>query len=420
MGVIETQGFQLDNTGRRIVVDPVTRIEGHMRCEVNVDKDNIIRNAVSTGTMWRGLEVILKGRDPRDAWAFVERICGVCTGCHALTSVRAVEDALGIRIPLNAHLIREMMAKTLQVHDHAVHFYHLHALDWVDVISALKADPKKTSELQQLVSPSHPLSSPGYFRDIQTRLKKFVESGQLGPFMNGYWGSKAYVLPPEANLMAVTHYLEALDLQKEWVKVHTIFGGKNPHPNYLVGGVVPTRQGTAHPNIVPYQVMPAADGYFMLAVGNDAQYARLCEVLGAPSLASDPRYATNAARVAHRAELVPLLQAHLRTRPAAEWLDALDAVKVPANPVNRIDQVFDDPQVRARGLRIELAHASGRDVPMVRNPAQFSATPLRYGAAAPVLGQHTRAVLAELLGIDEATLATLQADGVIQAIAPTA
>ena len=206
--------------------------------------------------------------------------------------------------------------------------------------------------------------------------------------------------------------LALLDVQVAWLA--------NQASNYLVGGVVPTRQGTAHPNIVPYQVMPAADGYFMLAVGNDAQYARLCEVLGAPSLASDPRYATNAARVAHRAELVPLLQAHLRTRPAAEWLDALDAVKVPANPVNRIDQVFDDPQVRARGLRIELAHASGRDVPMVRNPAQFSATPLRYGAAAPVLGQHTRAVLAELLGIDEATLATLQADGVIQAIAPTA
>ncbi len=237
MGAYETQGFKMDNTGRRIVVDPVTRIEGHMRVEVNLDQNNIIRNAVSTGTMWRGLEVILKGRDPRDAWAFVERICGVCTGCHALASVRAVEDALGIVIPKNAYLIREIMAKTLQVHDHAVHFYHLHALDWVDVVSALKADPKKTSELQHTVSPSHPMSSPGYFRDIQNRLKKFVESGQLGPFMNGYWGSKAYVLPPEANLMAVTHYLEALDLQKEWVKIHTIFGGKNPHPNYLVGGM---------------------------------------------------------------------------------------------------------------------------------------------------------------------------------------
>jgi hydrogenase large subunit len=237
MGAYETQGFKMDNTGRRIVVDPVTRIEGHMRCEVNLDSNNVIRNAVSTGTMWRGLEVILKGRDPRDAWAFVERICGVCTGCHALTSVRAVEDALGIVIPKNAYLIREIMAKTLQEHDHAVHFYHLHALDWVDVVSALKADPKKTSELQQTVSPHHPMSSPGYFRDVQNRLKKFVESGQLGPFMNGYWGSKAYVLPAEANLMAVTHYLEALDLQKEWVKVHTIFGGKNPHPNYLVGGM---------------------------------------------------------------------------------------------------------------------------------------------------------------------------------------
>ena len=237
MAAYETQGFRLDDSGQRVVVDPVTRIEGHMRVEVNLDENNVIRNAVSTGTMWRGLEVILKGRDPRDAWAFVERICGVCTGCHALTSVRAVEDALGIEIPKNAHLIREMMAKTLQVHDHAVHFYHLHALDWVDVVSALSADPRATSELQQVVSPSHPLASRGYFRDIQNRLKKFVESGQLGPFMNGYWGNPGYKLPPEANLMAVAHYLEALDLQKEWVKVHTIFGGKNPHPNYLVGGV---------------------------------------------------------------------------------------------------------------------------------------------------------------------------------------
>ena len=237
MGAYETQGFKLDNTGRRIVVDPVTRIEGHMRCEVNLDKNNVITNAVSTGTMWRGLEVILKGRDPRDAWAFVERICGVCTGTHALTSVRAVEDALGIKIPKNAHLLRGIFDKTLQVHDHVVHFYHLHAFDWVDVVNALKADPKKTSELQQLVSPSHPMSSPGYFRDLQNRLKKFVESGQLGPFTNGYWGSKAYVLPPEANLMAVAHYLEALDLQKDWVKIHAIIGGKNPHPNFLVGGM---------------------------------------------------------------------------------------------------------------------------------------------------------------------------------------
>lgn len=236
MGVYETQGFKLDNTGKRVVVDPVTRIEGHMRVEVNLDSDNVIRNAVSTGTMWRGLEVILKGRDPRDAWAFTERICGVCTGTHALTSVRAVEDALGIDIPENANSIRNIMQLCLQVHDHLVHFYHLHALDWVDVISALKADPKATSTLAQSIS-NWPNSSPGYFRDIQNRLKKFVESGQLGPFMNGYWGNPAYKLPPEANLMAVTHYLEALDFQKEIVKIHTIFGGKNPHPNWLVGGM---------------------------------------------------------------------------------------------------------------------------------------------------------------------------------------
>ncbi len=236
MASYETQGFKLDNSGKRVVVDPVCRIEGHLRVEVNLDDKNVIRNAVSTGTMWRGLEVILKGRDPRDAWAFTERICGVCTGTHALTSVRAVEDALKIQIPENANTIRNLMQLNLYIHDHLVHFYHLHALDWVDVVSALKADPKATSTLAQSIS-SWPLSSPGYFRDIQNRLKKFVESGQLGPFMNGYWGNPAYKLPPEANLMAVAHYLEALDFQKEIVKVHTIFGGKNPHPNWLVGGV---------------------------------------------------------------------------------------------------------------------------------------------------------------------------------------
>jgi hydrogenase large subunit len=230
-------GYKLDDGGERVVVDPVTRIEGHMRCEVNIDEENMIRNAVSTGTMWRGLEVILKGRDPRDAWAFTQRICGVCTGTHALTSVRAVEDALGIDIPENANSIRNIMQLTLQVHDHLVHFYHLHALDWVNPVNALKADPKTTSELQMKVSPKHPKSSPGYFRDIQNRLKRFVESGQLGPFKNGYWTNPAYLLPPEADLMAVTHYLEALDFQKEIMKIRTILGGKDPHPNWLVGGV---------------------------------------------------------------------------------------------------------------------------------------------------------------------------------------
>jgi hydrogenase large subunit len=233
---VSANGFALDDSGQRVVVDPVCRIEGHLRIEVNIDENNTIRNAVSTGNMWRGLEVILQGRDPRDAWAFTERICGVCTGVHALVSCRAVEDALDIEIPRNANSIRNLMMLAQYTQDHLVHFYHLHALDWVDVVSALNADPAATSALQQSISP-WPKSSPGYFRDVQNRIKRFVESGQLGPFANAYWGSAAYKLPAEANLMAVTHYLEALDFQKEIVKIHTIFGGRNPHPNWLVGGM---------------------------------------------------------------------------------------------------------------------------------------------------------------------------------------
>lgn len=232
----QTQGFTLSNAGRRLVVDPITRIEGHMRCEVNIDSNNVITNAVSCGTMFRGLEIILQGRDPRDAWAFIERICGVCTGVHALASVYAVEDALKINVPDNANIIRNIMLATLWCHDHLVHFYQLAGMDWIDVISALKADPKKTSELAQSLS-SWPMSSPGYFFDVQNRLKRFVESGQLGIFRNGYWGNPEYKMPPEANLMGFAHYLEALDFQKEIVKIHAVFGGKNPHPNWIVGGM---------------------------------------------------------------------------------------------------------------------------------------------------------------------------------------
>lgn len=222
---------------RRIVVDPVTRIEGHLRVQATLGDDGRIADSMSTGTMWRGLEVILKGRDPRDAWAFVERICGVCTGIHALAAVRSVEDALGIKIPKNANIMRNLVNATLYVHDHLVHFYQLSALDWVDVVSALEADPRETAAIQQKISPSHPLASVGYFRDVQNRLKKFVASGQLGIFKNGYWGHPAMKLTPAVNLLAVTHYLEVLDFQKEIIKIHTILGGKNPHPNYLVGGM---------------------------------------------------------------------------------------------------------------------------------------------------------------------------------------
>ncbi|MDT8387119.1 MAG: nickel-dependent hydrogenase large subunit [Thiogranum sp.] len=219
----------------RVVVDPITRIEGHLRIEAQMDGNRIDR-AWSSGTMVRGIEIILRGRDPRDAWAFAQRICGVCTLVHGLASVRAVENALDYPIPPNAQLIRNLMIAAQYVHDHVMHFYHLHALDWVDVVSALSADPNATSQLAQSIS-NHPKSSPGYFSDTRKKLKAFVDSGQLGIFSNAYWGHPAYRLPPEANLMAVSHYLEALAWQRDVARLHAIFGGRNPHPNFVVGGV---------------------------------------------------------------------------------------------------------------------------------------------------------------------------------------
>ncbi|MCI1858593.1 MAG: nickel-dependent hydrogenase large subunit [Sporolactobacillus sp.] len=220
---------------KRIIVDPVTRIEGHLRIEADVENGKI-NHAFSSGTAIRGIELVVRNRDPRDVWAYVQRICGVCTTVHALASIRAVEDALDIHVPKNANLIRNIMNATIMLHDHVVHFYHLHAFDWVDAISILKADPKETSRIAQSIS-KWPNSSPGYFKSVQDKIRKVAESGQLGVFANGYWGHSAYKLPPEVNLLAVAHYLEALDWQKEVVKIHTIFGGKNPHPHYLVGGM---------------------------------------------------------------------------------------------------------------------------------------------------------------------------------------
>jgi hydrogenase large subunit len=218
----------------RVVVDPVTRIEGHLRIEAVVE-NGFITDAYSAGTMVRGLEKILMGRDPRDAWAITERVCGVCTTVHALASVRSVEDALGISVPPTAELIRNIMLTTQYVQDHVIHFYHLHALDWVDIVNALKADPKKAAELAQSFS-QWDKNTPAYFSAVQDKIKAFAASG-LGIFANGYWGHPAYKLPPEVNLIGVAHYLDALEWQKEVVKIHAVFGGKNPHPNYLVGGV---------------------------------------------------------------------------------------------------------------------------------------------------------------------------------------
>ena len=220
---------------KRIVIDPITRIEGHSRIEAEIKNGKVV-NAYSSSTMVRGIEKIVEGRDPRDLWAFTQRVCGVCTTVHAIASLRAVENALGIVIPPNAELARNLVLATQYMQDHVVHFYHLHALDWVDVTRVLDADPKATSTLAQSIS-KWPNSSPGYFSDVKTRIKKFINSGQLGIFANGYWGNPAMKLPPEVNLLAVAHYLEALDWQKEIVKVHTILGGKNPHPHFVVGGM---------------------------------------------------------------------------------------------------------------------------------------------------------------------------------------
>jgi Ni,Fe-hydrogenase I large subunit len=220
----------------RIAVDPVTRIEGHLRVEAEVNGGSVT-DAWSSCTMWRGIETILKGRDPRDAWYFTQRICGVCTTVHALASVRAVENALGIVPPLNAQLIRNLIGLSQFVQDHVVHFYHLHALDWVDVVSALDADPVATAALASSIS-DYPRSGESHFAAVKERLANFVAGGRLGPFAQGYWGHPAYRLPPEANLMAVSHYLDALDFQRDYIRIHAILGGKNPHlQTYLVGGM---------------------------------------------------------------------------------------------------------------------------------------------------------------------------------------
>ena len=220
----------------KIVIDPITRIEGHLRIEAEVDGGRV-NDAWSSSTMFRGIENILQGRDPRDAWYFTQRFCGVCTTVHSIASVRSVENALGIRIPDNAEMIRNLIIGIQNVHDHVIHFYHLHALDWVDITSGLNADPAKTAALAASIS-DWPLNSPTYFKSVQDKLKAFVAKGRLGPFANAYWGHPAYKLPPEANLMATAHYLEALQWQNDIIRMHAILGSKNPHPQtFLVGGM---------------------------------------------------------------------------------------------------------------------------------------------------------------------------------------
>jgi [NiFe] hydrogenase large subunit len=226
-----------------MVIDPITRIEGHLRIETEV-VDGSVQSAWSTGTLFRGVEPILKDRNPEDAWLFTQRLCGVCTYVHGSTSVRSVEDALNLTIPSNARIIRNLLMGSQYMHDHIIHFYHLHALDWVDVVSALGADPTKTGKLASEVTPE---ASSIDFEAVKVSLQTFVSSKQLGPFANAYWGHREYVLTPEENLLLAAHYLEALKLQAHTARMHAIFGGKNPHVQSLrVGGVTCRRDINAN------------------------------------------------------------------------------------------------------------------------------------------------------------------------------
>ena len=236
---------------KHIIVDPITRIEGHLRIEAVIDENNKIVDAFSSSTMFRGIETILKGRDPRDCGLMAMRICGVCTGTHYQRSIEAVEDAFDITIPKNARLVRNLIQGALYVHDHLVHFYHLHALDFVDVVAATKADPYKTAaeaaKWAHVAGVAPFTSDPSEFKLIQDRIIKFVKEGRLGIFGNGYWGNDHYELTPEQNLIGVAHYLQALDIQRDMAKMQAVFGGKNPHPQSIVVGGVTCVQDIKNP-----------------------------------------------------------------------------------------------------------------------------------------------------------------------------
>lgn len=223
---------------KRIIVDPITRIEGHLRIEVIVDENNVIQDAFSASTLWRGLEKIIVGRDPRDAGFIAQRICGVCTYSHYKAGIMAVEDALGIKVPLNAQMVRSLMNMALFLHDHTVHFYTLHGLDWCDIVNALSADPAKAAK-EAFQYTSEPIyTGEDELRAVQKRVGDFVKQGALGPFQNAYWGHKTYRFSPEQNLIVLSHYLKLLEIQREAAKLMAIFGAKQPHPQSLtVGGV---------------------------------------------------------------------------------------------------------------------------------------------------------------------------------------
>ncbi len=222
----------------KIVIDPITRIEGHLRAEVEVDENGVVQEAYVSGQLFRGIEIILKDRDPRDAGLMAGRICGVCTNSHFRGAIQAVENAYSLSVPKNAEIIRDLMAMALFIQDHVVHFYHLHMLDFVDVTSALGANPELTSKEAYKYHNKPFRNSPSHYEEVLEKLQKFVNAGKLGPFSNGYWGHSDYKLSPEQNLILVSHYLEALKFQTNISKAVAIFGGKTPHPQSLVVGGV--------------------------------------------------------------------------------------------------------------------------------------------------------------------------------------
>jgi len=223
----------------RVTIDPVTRIEGHLRIELETDGD-AIKTAWSEATQFRGLEAIVKGRDPRDVWAFVQRICGVCTTVHAVASLTTVENAIGSMPPHQAQLIRDMVLGAANVQDHVIHFYHLHALDWVNVANAAKGDPQAAVDFATKIGSKWRGNTLQRFTEVKNTVQGILDSGQLSIFTGGYWDHPDYRLPPEADLMAVAHYLDALEFQRSMIRIDTVFGGKNPHPNFLVGGMACT------------------------------------------------------------------------------------------------------------------------------------------------------------------------------------
>lgn len=240
----------------RVVIDPVTRIGGHLRIELEV-RNGVVEDAWSAGTMFRGLERILEGRDPREAWLVAQRVCGMCGGSHALASVRAVEDAIGTRVPRNARLLRNLVAGAELVLDHVVAFYHLQLFDWADALAAAEADPHATADLATRTS-SWGDATAGHFGTVRERLRAAIASRQLGPLANGAWGHPAYRLDAPADLLMFAHYLDALALQQRFTKLHNMLGGKSPHPQtFLVGGMTlapawggPATSPRTHPRLV--------------------------------------------------------------------------------------------------------------------------------------------------------------------------